>query len=178
MSQIKLYDKTFQLFILSESIQLTVKNMAEKITKDLKDKNPVFIGILNGAFMFTSDLIKHLRFDCNITFVKLSTYRNDSSTGKCQKLIGLNDDLSGRTVVITEDIIDTGFTIKCIYDEIKKNNPSEIRVASMFFKPDACKKSIHIDYVGMEVENEFIVGYGLDYNGLGRNYQDVYKIKY
>jgi len=177
VSGIKLYDKTFQLFLRSEFIQQTVKKMADRITLDLKDQNPVFISVLNGAFIFTADLMRHLHFNCHVSFVKLSTYRNDSSTGTYKELIGLNEDITGRTVVITEDIIDTGATITFILEKIKKNNPAEIRTAALFLKPEACRTDIHADYIGLEVPNDFIVGYGLDYNGLGRNFKDVYKIE-
>lgn len=177
MDTITLHDYSFQRFIPSDVLQKAVKKMAGRISLDVKDKNPVFISILNGAFMFTADLMKHIQFNCYLSFVRLKSYESEHSSGTVTKLLGLDEDLSGKTVVILEDIIDTGATITYITGEIKKNNPSEIRTAAMFLKPGTYGGNIPVDYTGIELPDGFIVGYGLDYNGLGRNLKDIYKLK-
>jgi hypoxanthine phosphoribosyltransferase len=173
---IKVHDKTFEVFISSKEIQETIDVMAEKITRDLKDKKPLFLVVLNGAFVFAADLLRRIDFDCEVSFVKLSSYVGTKSTTMVRELIGLDEVLSGRTVVIVEDIIDTGITMASTIPKLKKLEAVDVRLASLLFKPGAFQKDFRIDYIGMEIPNEFIVGYGLDYDGLARNYPDIYKI--
>lgn len=176
MEKIKLKDKEFTLSIPEAKIQEAVKQIADNINEDLKnEKTPLFLGILNGAFMFLSDLFKEINIDCEVSFVKLASYQGTNSTGDVKQLIGLNENLSGRNVIIVEDIVDTGLTINNLIKQVKGYAPEKVRVASLLFKPDACQEFINLDYVGIEIPNEFIVGYGLDYDGLGRNYKDIYK---
>jgi hypoxanthine phosphoribosyltransferase len=140
----------------------------------MSDKKPLFICLLNGSFIFAADLLKRLDFSCIITFVKLRSYVGSESSGTVQEIIGLNESIENRTVVLVDDIIDTGTTISYLIKQLKEMKPAELKVATMFFKPDACKYSLKIDYLGMMIANKFVVGYGLDYNGLGRNYEDLY----
>jgi hypoxanthine phosphoribosyltransferase len=177
MTQITLYGKTFNKYISSPEIMTAVKNVAERINSDMKNEElPVFLSILNGSFMFASDLMKHIQFNCLLSFIKLSSYNGLSSGGEINELIGLNLDLTGKTVIVVEDIVDTGETLEYLVGKLSTYNPAQIKIATMLFKPDACRKTVKPDYVGIDVPNEFIVGYGLDYNGLGRNYPDIYKL--
>ena len=143
---------------------------------DLKDAQPIFISILKGSLFFTSDLLKKIDMDCEISFMRVSSYAGTQSTGQINNLIGLSEDIKGRTVVLLEDIVDTGHTVVYLLDELKKSAPAKILVASLLLKPQALKHDLKIDYVGFEVPNDFLVGYGLDYDGLGRNLNDIYKI--
>jgi hypoxanthine phosphoribosyltransferase len=176
MTNITLKDKSFSLSIPSEEIQKSIARVAEEITRDMNGKTPVFLVILNGAFMFASDLIKKLDMDCEVSFVKLASYSGTSTTNQVKQLIGLNEDLKGRHVVILEDIIDTGITMEHMLEQLNKFGPADIRIATFLLKPDALIKVFDIHYVGIRIPNDFIVGYGLDYDGLGRNLKDVYKI--
>ena len=174
MERIKVYDKEFELFIPNEQIMEVVSDMAEKINSDLAGRQVIFMGILNGAFMFASDLIRMITLDCQITFLKLASYAGTSSTGTVKRLIGINEDISRQTVVIIEDIVDTGITLENIIKQLSGYEPGEIRIATMLFKPDAYLKDIKLAYVGMEIPNDFILGYGLDYEGYGRNLAHIY----
>ena len=176
MDKIKLYDKEFILSITPEQIQEAVSGIAERINHDLAGETPIFLSILNGSFMFTSDLIKQIRMNCQISFMKLSSYTDESSTGIVNELIGINEDINGKSIVIVEDIVDTGTTLESIIRELKTMGPRQIKVATLLFKPEAFTGNITIDYIGLEIPNDFIVGYGLDYNRLGRNYEGIYKI--
>jgi len=173
---ISLDDKTFCLYITEAQIQDAIKQIAGAINKDYKDKCPLMIPILNGSFMFASDLMKQLSCQCEISFIKASSYRGTNSSGQLTSLIGINEDISGRDIMILEDIIDTGHTLAKIIPSLKELQPASIRVATLLFKPLALKADIAIDYIGMEIANEFIVGYGLDYNGLGRNLKEIYQV--
>jgi hypoxanthine phosphoribosyltransferase len=154
-----------------------VKDIAGRINNDFRNEDlPVFLSVLNGAFMFTSDLMKHIEFDCLLSFVKLSSYDGLSSQGKVSELIGLDHELKNKTVIILEDIVDTGVTVEHLIETISKHNPAQVKKATMLFKPEAYGKDIKLDYVGLHVSNGFIAGYGLDYNGLGRNYPEIYKL--
>ncbi len=174
---IHLNDKTFEPFISSDEIDFAIKNLAKQMDDDFFDETPVFIGVLNGAFMVLSDLMKHYRGMCEISFVKMASYQGTQSTNNVQELIGINQNLEGRTVVIVEDIIDTGNTIETLKTIFKDKKIKHLKIATLFFKPEAYKKNIKIDYIGIRIPNKFIVGYGLDYDGLGRNLQDVYQLK-
>lgn len=176
MSNIKLHDKSFSLFIRQRELQKAIKDVAKKVNDELSGEKPLFLGILNGSFMFASDLFKHFKFDCEISFIKVASYDGTTSTGVVKELIGLSESVKGRTIVIIEDMVDTGNTIENIINTLEKQNPKQIKVATLLLKPEVYKKDIIIDYVAMEVKNDFLVGYGLDYNGLGRNSQNIYKI--
>lgn len=176
MKTIQVDNKKFSLSITREKIQEAVRNVADKLTDDLKDKDPIFLGILNGSFMFASDLFQNIEFPAQITFLKVASYQGTSSSGNVKRLIGVNEDLSGKTVVILEDIIDSGRTIEHIVKQLKGYEPKEIKIATFLLKPEVYDKEIEIDYVGMEIPNDFIVGYGLDYNGYGRNLPEIYTV--
>jgi adenylate kinase len=172
--RIKLHDKEFELTIPTKRIQDAVQDMADEMNAQLLGKDVIFVAILNGAFMFASDLFKRIEFDAHISFIKFASYEGTKSTGNVKKLIGLNEDLTGKTVVILEDIIDSGITMEKIVDQIQELGPKEIRIASLLVKPDAFMRNYTIDYIGMEIPDDFIVGYGLDYDGLGRNLTAIY----
>ena len=173
---IHLHDKTFEPFISSEEIDFAVKNMAKQMDDDFFDEVPVFVGVLNGAFMVLSDLMKQYRGMCEVSFVKMASYEGTKTTNEVKQLIGLNQDLEGRTVVIVEDIVDTGNTVEELKAIFKEKKVKHLKIATLFFKPEAYKKDIKIDYVGIRIPNKFIVGYGLDYDGLGRNLPDIYQL--
>ena len=176
LKTIKIKDKYFSLFIDEAAIHQGVKSIADKITNDLKDKDPLFLPVLNGSFMFAVDLLKEINFVCEISFVKLSSYDGTNSTKNVKELIGLAADVKGRTVVIIEDIIDTGLSIERLIEILKEKEVENIRIATLLFKPESFKKNYKIDYIGMNIKNDFVVGYGMDYNGYGRNLNEIYKI--
>lgn len=174
---IKLHDLYFKPFISEQEIQATVQNMVDAIVNDLGDEIPVFVGILNGSFMLVSDFVKKYPKPCEVTFIKLASYEGVKSTEDIQRLIGLTQDLTGRTVVILEDIIDTGNTLEEVHRIFKNENVKQLLIATLFYKPEAYNKDFKLHYVGMEIPNKFIVGYGLDYDGLGRDLPEVYQLK-
>jgi hypoxanthine phosphoribosyltransferase len=177
MKQIRIHDKNFQLFIPYEKIHATIEKMAEEMNRDMKEKNPLFICILNGSFMFAAELFKRLDIiETEISFVKLASYNGDTTSGEIKQLIGLNEKIDGRTVVILEDIVDSGLTINNILEQLYKLKPLEVKIATLLLKPDALKIKVQLDYVGIEIPNDFIVGYGLDYNGYGRNLINIYSV--
>ena len=173
---IHLHDKTFEPFISAEEIDFAIKNMAKQMDDDFFDEVPVFVGVLNGSFMVMSDLMKQYRGMCEVSFVKMASYEGTKTTNEIKHLIGLNHDLEGRTVVIVEDIVDTGNTVEELKAIFKQKKVKLLKIATLFFKPDAYKKDIKIDYVGIRIPDKFIVGYGLDYDGLGRNLPDIYQL--
>jgi hypoxanthine phosphoribosyltransferase len=177
MSKINLCGKEFTLFLKADKIQAEVQRIADRINTELNSEEVVFLGILNGAFMFASDLVRKINFDVQVTFVKLTSYSGQSSTGIVKRLIGINEDLKDKTVVIVEDIIDTGVTIESIITQIKGFRPRQIFVATLLLKPDLYSKEIVIDYVGFHIPKNFVVGYGLDYNGYGRNLRNLYALE-
>jgi hypoxanthine phosphoribosyltransferase len=177
MKNVTILDREFELFIPYEKIRAIVEEMAEQMNNDFKDKNPLFLCILNGSFMFAAEVFKRISLlDAEISFVKLASYNGTSTTGTVKELIGLNEDLTGRTVVVLEDIVDSGITIAKTIEQIKTKNPLEIKIATLLLKPDALQVKVPLDYIGIEIPNDFIVGYGLDYNGRGRNLIDIYKV--
>ena len=175
--EIKLHDKYFKTFIPAKDIDAIVERMAQDICNDLGDEIPVFVGVLNGSFMLVSDFVKKYPKPCEVTFIKLASYVGVKSTEDIQRLIGLTQDLKGRTVVVLEDIIDTGNTLAEIHRIFKNEEVKSLKIATLFYKPDAYKKDFKLHYVGIEIPNKFIVGYGLDYDGLGRNLPEIYQIK-
>ena len=176
MDSIQIKDKQFTVSIKEQDIQKEVIRVANEINRDLADKNPLFLSVLNGSFMFTADLLKHITIHCEISFVKLASYQGVTSTGVIKEVIGLNEDIAGRTVVIVEDIVDTGLTMQRLLETLGTRNPESIHIASLLVKPEKLKVDLNIEYVAMEIPNDFIVGYGLDYDGFGRNYPDIYTV--
>jgi len=174
---IKLHDKYFKPFISAQQIDDAVSNLVDEIVADVGDEIPVFVGILNGSFMLVSDFVKKYPHPCEVTFIKLASYDGVKSTEDIQRLIGLTQDLTGRTVVILEDIIDSGNTLEEVHRIFKNENVKQLIIATLFYKPEAYKKDFKLHYVGLEISNKFIVGYGLDYNGLGRDLPAVYQLK-
>lgn len=174
---IKLHDRKFRVMIPAAKIDEAVTAVAQRINADYVDKDtPLFVGVLNGSFMFMSDLIKKIEFNSELSFVKLASYEGTQTTGDVKCLIGLNQSLEGRHVIIVEDIVDTGESIERMVRDLEKLHPASIAVCTLFFKPGSYRKQIPIDYRAMEIGNEFIVGYGLDYNQLGRNLKDIYVV--
>jgi len=173
---IKLHDKYFKLFLSQVEIQTAVADLAKKIAADYKDETPIFIGVLNGAFMFVSDFLKAYEHPCEVSFVKLSSYQGLTSTGIVETLLDPAENIEGRTVIILEDIIDTGRTLKELVHLFSKTNVKEFKIATLFYKSEIYNGEYSIDYVGIEIPNKFIVGYGLDYNELGRNFKEVYQL--
>lgn len=175
-NMIQLHDKKFEVFITHEEIQFAIKNMTKQIEDDHCDEVPVFVGVLNGAFMVVSDVIKNYDSPCEVSFVKMASYEGTATTNEVKQLIGINQNLEGRTVVILEDIVDTGNTVEELKNLFKAQKVKHCKIATLFFKPEAYTKDIKIDYVGIRIPNKFIVGFGLDYDGLGRNLKDVYQL--
>lgn len=176
MGIITVCDKRFEIYIQSETIDSSIDQLAERISQDLKDLSPIFIFLLNGSFMFAADLAARLDFPMQFSFAKLASYSGTCTTNKISELIGVTENLEGRHVVIVDDIIETGFTMKHVCDWVKEQKPASIRTCAMFFKPEALKADLKVDYWAMELKSDFIVGHGLDYNGFGRNSEDIYKI--
>jgi adenylate kinase len=174
---IKLHNLYFKPFISEQELDATVQRLVDEIVNDLQDVVPVFVGILNGSFMFVSDFVKKYPKPCEVTFIKLASYEGLKSTEDIHRLIGLTQDLSGRKVVILEDIIDSGNTLVEVHRIFENENVDELKIATLFYKPEAYKKDYKLHYVGMEIPNKFIVGYGLDYDGLGRHLPAVYQLK-
>ena len=176
MELIKLHDKTFEPYVSAEELNQITERMASEVYQDLQESRPIFIAILNGSFMFAADFLRHYKGECEISFVKMASYEGTQSTGKIHQLIGLSTPVEGRDVVILEDIIDTGNTLEEIYRIFEDKKVNSFRVATLFFKPDAYKKDLKIDYVGKPIPNRFIVGYGLDFDEIARNLPQVYQL--
>ena len=176
MKEIRILDKTFKEFITEEQIHRRVKELALQINMDLAGKEVVFLGILNGAFLFAADLFRQIKLEARISFIKLASYQGTASQGLIKELIGWNEDINNKTIVVIEDIVDTGNTLERIVDELVIRKASEIRIAALLYKPNAYKKEIPLHYIGFEIPNDFVVGYGLDYDGYGRNLPSVYTL--
>lgn len=174
---VQLHNLRFTPFISEAEITAAIEQVAQKINEAFKDEKPVFLGVLNGSFLFAAELIKRFEGDCEVSFVKLRSYQGTGTTGNVDTLLGLTQSLEGRTVIVIEDIVDTGNTLEAIDRILKAEKIKQYKIVTLFYKPEAYKKPLHIDYVGIKIPNEFIVGYGLDYNGLGRNLTQVYKLK-
>ncbi len=175
---VKLHDRTFRIYKSETEILSAVRDIASRINEDYIGRRPLIVPVLNGSFIFASDLIKELRLDCELSFIKVSSYNGVNTTGRPVTLIGLSEPVEGRHVIIIEDIVDTGNTLAKALPVFRSKNPASIKIASLLLKPLALGENnpdIKIDYAGMEIPNEFIVGYGLDYNGLGRNLRDIYQ---
>jgi hypoxanthine phosphoribosyltransferase len=176
METIKINDKRFKISIPEAEIQNRIKAVAAQISKDMEGKNPLFLGVLNGAFMFAADLMREMTIPCEISFVKLASYQGTTSTGTIKEVIGINENLSGRTVVIVEDIVESGATMKRMIEQLGTRNPASVHICTLFFKPDKLKEDLDLDYVAFRIPDDFIVGYGLDYDQGGRGLRDIYTI--
>jgi hypoxanthine phosphoribosyltransferase len=176
MSTIRIHDKTFEIYLSETAIQERVKNIAESINEEYKDKRPLFIAILNGSFMFAADLFKYLTINSEISFIKLASYRGMKSTGNVITSIGLDADLFGKDLVIIEDIVDTGKTLYNFLPKLRDHHPSSLKIAALLHKPEATRFPLNLDYVGFSIPDKFVVGYGLDYDGLGRNLKEIYQV--
>jgi hypoxanthine phosphoribosyltransferase len=177
MNEVNLKDKTFEVFITDTEIVEIVDSIANDINNS-GVKDPLFIAVMNGAFLFAADVMRKITIsNAEISFIKLSSYEGTETTGKVDELIGVSDDISGRNIIVLEDIIDTGITLEKIISLLKKEEVADIKVATLLFKPDAYTKDIHIDFIGKSIPNDFVVGYGLDYDEIGRNLPHIYKLK-
>ncbi|GAB4094404.1 phosphoribosyltransferase [Flaviaesturariibacter terrae] len=176
MTPIKLHDKTFDSYLSEETIQSRIRELAAQIDRDYAGKRPLFIGILNGAFMFAADLFKNLTVEAEISFIKLASYSGTKSTGRVITAIGLDQDLIGRDVIVVEDIVDTGKTLAEFLPQFRHNQPASLRIATLLHKPEATQFDLTLDYVGFAIPNKFVVGYGLDYDGIGRNLREIYQL--
>lgn len=174
---IQLHDKQFVPFISAQEIDFAIAKMANLVEDDFAEETPIFIGVLNGAFMVVSDFMKHYKSPCEVNFIKMASYQGMASTHEVKQLIGLDRDLTGRSVVVIEDIVDTGNTMVALKELFKQQNVKRFKIATLFFKPEALVNDIKIDYVGIRIPNKFIVGFGLDYDGLGRNLPEIYQLK-
>ena len=176
MSRVKIKDKTFETSIPEAEILKSIQAVADRINKDMEGKTPIFLAVLNGSFMFAADLMKMVTIPCEISFVKLASYEGTSSTGKIKKMIGINTDLTGRNVIIVEDIVESGLTMQNMLDQLKEHNPASVSICTLLLKPEKLTVDLDIDYTVMEIPNDFIVGYGLDYDQQGRNLRDIYTL--
>jgi len=178
MKTVKLLDKEFRISITEAEIDNAVQNLADKINADHKGSSevPLFLAVLNGSFMFAANLMKRIDFPCELSFVKLASYHGERSSGKVTELIGISDALVEREIIVIEDIVDTGNTYESLMATLQRHNPKSVKIATMLLKPDVYKKKTPVDYAAMEIPNDFIVGYGLDYNGRGRNLPDIYTL--
>ena len=174
MGKITVKDKTFKTFIPEQEILKRVKQVADKINADMAGKNPLLLAVLNGSFIFAADLMRYLTIPCEISFVKLASYQGTTSTGIIKEVIGINENLAGRTVIIVEDIVDTGHTMKNMLEQIGTRNPESIHICTLLLKPGKLQVPLNIEYAAMEIPNDFIVGYGLDYDQQGRQLRDIY----
>lgn len=177
MKSVSIKDKEFDLFLSEQQILNAIDDIAKKMNNDLEGKDPLFICVLNGSFMFAAELMKRVNVPAQISFVRMSSYQGTESTGELKEVYGLDENIENRTLVILEDIVDTGFTMSKMIDQLKSKSPKEIKIATLLFKPNALKVKLNLDYVALEIPNDFIVGFGLDYDGYGRNLADIYKIK-
>ena len=173
---ITVHDKKFSVSISKEQILQAVKRIAAQLSVDVIGRKPLFLCVLNGGFMFAADLFKHISEPCEISFVKFASYEGTESTGKVKELIGLNESVAGRLVVVIEDIVDTGRTMLIMRNKLAALGASEVRIATLLLKPEALEVDVIVEYVAFQIPKDFVVGYGLDYDGLGRNYADIYKV--
>lgn len=174
MSIVQIKDKMFKTFISEDEIQQRVKAVADRINHDMEGKKPLLLAVLNGSFVFAADLMRHITIPCEISFVKLASYEGTVSTGKVVEVMGLNEDITGRDVIIVEDIVDTGKTMERMLDTLGTRNPNSLHICTLLLKPEKLKIPLNIEYAAMEIPNDFIVGYGLDYDQEGRNLRDIY----
>ncbi|MEI7896642.1 MAG: hypoxanthine phosphoribosyltransferase [bacterium] len=176
MTKVQVRELLFEKFITKDKIEAAVQEVANAINRDFEGKNPLLLAILNGSFIFASDLMRKITIPCEISFVKFASYTGTTTSASIKELIGVSEELKGRHVIIVEDIVDTGITMEKLLRDVREKEPAEVKIACFCFKPDAFLKDFPIDYLGLKIPNDFIVGYGLDYNGYGRNLPDIYKI--
>ena len=176
MDIVRINDKAFKISIAEADIKARIKSVAQQISKDMEGKNPLFLGVLNGAFIFAADLMREMTIPCEISFVKLASYQGTTSTGTIKEVLGINEDLSGRTVVIVEDIVESGGTMKRMIESLGTRNPASVHICTLFFKPSKLKEELTLDYVAFRIPDDFILGYGLDFDGQGRWLKDIYTI--
>ena len=176
MNSIKINDRSFRVSITETEIKNRIKSLAADISADMEGKNPLFLAVLNGAFIFAADLMREMTIPCEISFVKLASYQGTTSTGKIKEVFGINEDLTNRTVIIVEDIVESGLTIRQMIDSLGTRNPASVHVCTAFFKPEKLKENLKIDYAAFEIPNDFILGYGLDYDQQGRGLKDLYTL--
>ena len=176
MDIVRINDKAFKISIAEADIKARIQSVAQQISKDMEGKNPLFLGVLNGAFIFAADLMREMTIPCEISFVKLASYQGTTSTGTIKEVLGINEDLSGRTVVIVEDIVESGGTMKRMIESLGTRNPASVHICTLFFKPSKLKEELTLDYVAFRIPDDFILGYGLDFDGPGRWLKDIYTI--
>ena len=176
MSRVTIKDKTFEVSMSEEQIKQRIREVAQQISHDMEGRNPLFLAVLNGAFIFAADLMREMTIPCEISFVKLASYQGTTSTGKIKEVFGINEDLTGRTVIILEDIVETGLTIKQMIESLGTRNPASVHVCTLFFKPERLQEDLQLDYVAFSIPNDFILGYGLDYEQQGRGLKDLYTL--
>lgn len=176
MAIIEIEDKKFETLIKETEIRAAIDIVAARLNLELDGKKPLFVCVLNGAFMFAADLMRRLTIDCQISFMKVASYEGTNSSGRVKQLIGLNEEVKGRTVVLIEDIVDTGETMVMLTKQLKDLGAADVRIATLLFKPESCRKDVTPNYIGINLPKDFIVGYGLDYNGYGRNLTDIYTL--
>lgn len=177
MKEIQIHDKTFVPYISRDEIQAIIKRIGKELSEEFKGKQPVFIGVLNGVVLMMGDLLKNFEGECEMSFIRLASYEGTESTGEVKTMIDFQEDFSGRDIILVEDIVDTGNTLEKLYEMVSQQGISSCTIVSLFLKPDVYKKDLKIHKVGMEIPNKFVVGYGLDYDGLGRNLPDIYQLK-
>lgn len=177
MSIVKVNDKEFELSISESEIKQRIKAVAKQISNDMAGKNPLLLAVLNGSFIFAADLMREITIPCEISFVKLASYQGTTSTGKVREVIGINEDITGRTVIIVEDIVESGLTMKRMIESLGTRNPESVHICTLFHKPECQKVELNMEYVAFSIPNDFVLGYGLDYNQQGRGLKEVYKIK-
>ena len=176
MSIVKIKDKTFETSITESEIKQRVKELAQRISHDLEGKNPLLLGVLNGSFIFAADLMREMTIPCEISFVKLASYQGITSTGKVHEVLGINENLTGRDIVIVEDIVDTGRTMKQMVESLGTRNPASVHICTLFVKPDKLEEPLDIEYAAFSIPNDFILGYGLDYDQQGRGLKEIYTL--
>ncbi|RYU75804.1 hypoxanthine phosphoribosyltransferase [Hymenobacter persicinus] len=174
-STITLHDKQFTPYLPARQITDAIRELGSRISQDYAGRQPLFVSVLNGSFMFTADLLKEVSVPCEVAFIRVGSYAGTSSTGEVKEIMGLLEDVQGRDLIIVEDIVDTGHTMRALLDLLSAKQPASLAVATLFLKPECLQHELELRYVGLSIPNDFIVGYGLDYDGLGRNYPDVYK---
>ena len=177
MKTVKIKDKEFVPMMSEEEIKRRVKELAAQISKDMAGKNPLLLAVLNGSFVFAADLMREITIESEISFVKLASYQGTTSTGTVKEVIGINENLSGRTVIIVEDIVESGLTMKRMIESLGTRNPASVHICTLLLKPDCLKVDLDIEYAAFSIPNDFIVGYGLDYDQQARNLKDIYVLK-
>ena len=176
MNRITVKDKTFEVSMTEAQIKARVKELAQEISRDMEGKNPLLLAVLNGAFIFTADLMREMTIPCEVSFVKLASYQGTTSTGTIHEVLGINENLAGRHIIIVEDIVESGLTIKRMVEQLGTRGPASVSICTLFFKPERLKEDLHLDYVAFKIPNDFILGYGLDYDQQARGLKDLYTL--